>query len=221
VEFLAKLHDPKYPEKTWIPLIVMYSGMRSGEVAQLYLDDLVCTQKHQYFRLAINKDLNQHVKKGVGRDVPIHAQLIELGLLDYADFQRKRGEVQLFPNCRSTQGGYYSNSLCTALNEIVDMVSDDRKLRVYSLRAQFRNSVEEVIVTSAVDALKGRRYDATGFEKFYTLALDDIMGHKIKGSEGDRTYRKVQLEIMSLVLNLAKYDIDFSGLKSALKRALL
>lgn len=213
-DLLAHYSSPNTPEQTWLPTIMLFTGCRCNEVAQLYLDDIIEDKGIYYFRLLDSSkngatDRNQHIKGYRERNVPVHNKLIELGLIKYRDRLRGAGEVQLFPNCKflKSQGTHYSGALSILLNSILDMVTDDRKLRVYCLRTQFRNEVNRQLI--------GAKY--TGDQISGKFVLDDIMGHAIQGSKGDTDYQKAELQNMAIILNLAEYAyLDFTQLQQAL-----
>jgi hypothetical protein len=136
----------------------------------------------------------------------------------YADRMREEGHEQLFPNCKYKEsvGLYYDANLSSLMNEPVNLISEDRKLRLYSLRANFRCSIEEALLAPLLDAYD--RGDAVegSYSRFFDLALDNVMGHKVKGNTGDMVYRKRQLSIMNGVVQMAAYPVNFGRLKSAL-----
>jgi len=216
IGYLAELHSPDRPERTWIPLIMLFSGMRCNEVAQLYIDDIQEQDGIHYFRVIDNVERHQSVKCATSRrNVPMHKKLIELGLLEHVDRMKREKAEQLFPNCvyRPGVGLYYDCNLSTALNLPINLIDPDKKLRLYSLRANFRNSIEEKLVNRMIEQLdSGSSASLSGYSHYYELALNDTMGHAIKGSKGDTVYRKRQLHIMNAVLQQAEYPIDFSGL---------
>jgi len=73
----------KHPERFWIPVICMFSGMRQNEIAQLYINDIV--QEDGIWRFNITEySEDKRVKSKAGhRMVPIHPVLLSLGILDY------------------------------------------------------------------------------------------------------------------------------------------
>lgn len=92
----------------WVPLIGLFSGMRLEEICQLYVDDLYEIDGVWVF------DINEKPDKGGTRDkqvknknavrlVPIHSQLIELGLLDYHQKMKALGTERLFPDLNKTE----------------------------------------------------------------------------------------------------------------------
>jgi integrase len=96
------IRDHRY----WLPLIMLYSGARPGEIAQLLTADV--RQIHGTWCIHITEegDEAKSVKtKGSQRVVPVHPELERLGFLDYCAGMRERGERRLFPEAeRNTRG---------------------------------------------------------------------------------------------------------------------
>lgn len=89
-------------EKFWLPLIAVYSGLRQEEIAQLHLEDIRRVDGHLVFD--INGRPPRKLKnRNAVRKVPVHSQLIRLGLLDRIQAQKKAGEALLFSDL--TPGG--------------------------------------------------------------------------------------------------------------------
>lgn len=92
----------------WLPLIGAHSGMRINEIAQLLLSDLVMLDGVHCFNVTDSPDPDEEpeeaaraktIKTEAGkRIVPVHAQLIELGLWAYADALKSAGHSRLFPD---------------------------------------------------------------------------------------------------------------------------
>lgn len=102
---LAKLFSPALyrdlvdtPYKFWLPLMGLFTGARISEIAQLNLDDVLVNGGIHAFRI-LDLDEDQEVKTAAARRlVPIHAKLIEAGILDYIGRLRAAGESRLFPD---------------------------------------------------------------------------------------------------------------------------
>ena len=87
----------------WIPAIAALTGARRAEIAGLRLDDIAVLEGIPVFRLRENE--NRSIKTfGSARDVPIHPQIIELGLMEHVEHLRSKGEVDLFPDMRPKAG---------------------------------------------------------------------------------------------------------------------
>ena len=135
IDVLTEYHNPETLELTWLPLIMLFSGMRPNEVAQLYVDDIRTDSKDNiyFFRITSNEERRQRVKTQEAREVPIHATLIELGFLNYVESMRAAGKEQVFPNCvyKDYVGGHYSHNMSTFLNRPINLnINADTKLRL-------------------------------------------------------------------------------------------
>ena len=81
----------------WLPLMSIFSGMRLTEAAQLWCEDIVETNGSWWI----------HVKEGPGRElksdasaraIPMHPELVKIGLPDYVEKCRHAGDLRLFPD---------------------------------------------------------------------------------------------------------------------------
>lgn len=87
----ARMHDVFWPT-----LIAVHSGMRQEEALQLKTDDFDSIKGISIFR--VQSGDGQHLKSGTRyRIVPIHRNLIALGLLRHVEDCRRRGQEWLFP----------------------------------------------------------------------------------------------------------------------------
>lgn len=70
-------------DRRFIPAIAMFSGMRQSEICQLKRADVIEEEGVWYFRVAEEEE-GQSVKSKAGlRKIPIHSQLIAIGILNY------------------------------------------------------------------------------------------------------------------------------------------
>ncbi len=84
-------------EKFWLPLVGVFSAMREEEICQLHMEDVRHEDGVWYFD--INARLPRHVKnRNAVRRVPIHAELVRLGFVQYVEGLRNRGETRVFPD---------------------------------------------------------------------------------------------------------------------------
>ncbi|WP_018261578.1 site-specific integrase [Methylobacterium sp. WSM2598] len=89
-------------EYYWIPLIGIFSGMRQEEICQLHVEDVREEDGITFFDL--NERPPRKLKNATAvRRVPVHKELVRLGLLDHVAACRRAGEALLFPNL--TRGG--------------------------------------------------------------------------------------------------------------------
>ena len=100
---------PKNSYKYWLPLIGLYSGMRLQEIAQLRVDDI--QQYADIWLFNINDDGDDQTLKTPqsARRIPIHEDLIKLGLLDRVKHLKDSTEQRLFPDIKGASYGSYSD----------------------------------------------------------------------------------------------------------------
>jgi integrase len=219
IDILTEFHNPDALEMTWLPVIMMFSGMRCNEVAQLYLDDIATVDDVAQFRITKNLERSQRVKTDATRMVPIHPVLKELGFMQYVKKMKVAGEERLFPNLKLQKSGhYYGNNLSTKLNTPINlMISSDKELRLYSLRKTFRSRYANIMAMDAVAHFKGAEtFDTSRYYQFLTPAINDIMGHKLKGTTGDTTYTTIAHLVKSEVMKLITYPVNLDRLRERL-----
>ncbi|MBU2963050.1 tyrosine-type recombinase/integrase [Citreicella sp. C3M06] len=93
--FQGKLDDVGDP-MFWAPLIAVHMGLRSEEVLQLYIDDIQVIDDIPC--IVLKKGPGQSLKsKASRRTIPIHDNLLKLGLMQLVAFRRREEEPRLFP----------------------------------------------------------------------------------------------------------------------------
>ncbi|RUY31687.1 site-specific integrase [Mesorhizobium sp. M7A.F.Ca.US.001.04.1.1] len=96
------IRDHRY----WVPLIMLYSGARPAEIAQLAVADVRQEHGHWIFHITEEGDGEKSVKTaGSMRVVPVHDELIRLGFLKHHDAMKKKGEARLFPEAERNSRG--------------------------------------------------------------------------------------------------------------------
>lgn len=99
------IRDHRY----WVPLIMLYSGARPGEIAQLLVSDV--RQEHGHWIMEItetddDEETDKSVKNvGSRRVVPIHSELIRLGFAKYHASIKNAGQTRLFPKAERNERG--------------------------------------------------------------------------------------------------------------------
>lgn len=89
----------------WVPLIGLFSGMRSNEILQLRAHDGIV----EHEEIMAFSALSEVKTKYSFRLVPIHPVLMNLGFLRYLENVRKNHHEMLFPDARPACDGKYSN----------------------------------------------------------------------------------------------------------------
>jgi integrase len=122
------------PERYWIPLIGMYSGMRLNEICQLYVDDV--QQIEGIWCFSINGAQDKRLKNAASeRMLPVHPKLVELGFLEYWEKISKTGTTRLWMNLTWMDVNGYSNGFGKWYQRFNrEYVTDDPKKVFHSFR---------------------------------------------------------------------------------------
>jgi integrase len=103
----------------WAALMGLYSGARVGELAQLYLRDFADIHGVKCFRISDDND-GQSVKNASSRRlVPIHPDLLELGLWDRVERLRAQGQERLFPDLQMDVKGGPGNAVTNGFSYLL------------------------------------------------------------------------------------------------------
>lgn len=82
----------------WLPLLGLFTGARISELAQLGINDVQSTQDAGWVLSIHEEEEGQSVKNaGAVRRVPIHPELVRLGLIDYWQAVKDLGASRLWP----------------------------------------------------------------------------------------------------------------------------
>ena len=121
----------------WVPLVMLYSGARPAEIAQLGIEDVREDHGHWIMHITTEGDGDKSVKTpGSMRVVPLHPELVKLGFLEYHADLKKQGEKRLFPRAERNERGQmiagFSRDFPRYLTKIG--LKDGRGLSLYSFR---------------------------------------------------------------------------------------
>jgi integrase len=179
----------------WLPLIAVFSGMRQEEICQLHLEDL--RQESGIWVFDVNDRPPRQLKnRNAVRLVPIHRELLAMGLLAYADELRSAGKLRLFPQL-STGG------------------ADDRFGHNFSKSfTYYRKQIE--LYQPGLD-FHSFRHSATTFLAHAGVAvpiIDQLTGHATPG-ETARYTKGFRIEQLTEAIDCIDPGIDLSHLYSA------
>ncbi|MDO9355451.1 MAG: site-specific integrase [Solirubrobacteraceae bacterium] len=179
----------------WVPIIGAYTGARITEIAQLRLVDLT-EEGGQFFMRFDDPESWQSVKnKWSRRTIPVHPELVRLGLLDYAADMKREGAVRLFPKVVVSE----MNNAGGGLSRWFSVFKSTAGFGPANTFHGWRNTVE----TKLQRAREGQ------------LQIDKYLGHASKG-EGPRTYARLQPA--DLIETAAKVAYEDLKLPRAYKR---
>jgi integrase len=96
----------KQPFRYWVPLIALFTGARQNEIAQLHLADFYEADGVPLISINDQGEGKRLKTKAGKRSIPVHAELVCLGLLRYVDELRAANETRLFPELPLKRDGY-------------------------------------------------------------------------------------------------------------------
>lgn len=111
-EFAAIAADPEQEHRYWLPVIGLYTGARPREICQLNPQCDWGVMGQVWFLIfdentASGNGVIKSIKTGERRLVPLHPELVRLGLPEYLTRMREAGADRLFPAYRLKAGNPY------------------------------------------------------------------------------------------------------------------
>lgn len=128
-----QIRDHRY----WLPLVMLWSGARPAEIAQLLVADV--REQHGQWIMHITEegDDDKSTKtKGSMRVVPIHSELVRLGFVNFVKAQLEKGEKRIFPEAERNSRGQMAAKFSRDFGRYLEKVGikDGRGLSLYSFR---------------------------------------------------------------------------------------
>lgn len=145
----------------WIPLISLFNGLRLNEACQLDVTDVRSVEEVPCFvitELSEGATADKRLKTASSsRVVPIHPQLVALGLLKFVSERKHAGEIKLFGEVGMGATGYRSTTFSAWFTRFAGKVGvRSRKTCFHSFRHNFRDALREArIERDVVLALGG------------------------------------------------------------------
>ena len=95
----------------WLPYIALYTGMRLEEIGQLFVSDIQSHNDIYFINVGNNEFGAKRLKTSSShRRIPIHPDLIRLGLLDYVQKMIEGQSTLLFPKLVENVNNQYTAS---------------------------------------------------------------------------------------------------------------
>jgi len=137
----------------WLPLMAYYTGARREELAQLRVTDIQSRDGIGFIHIQ-EFDEGNKVKTGDEREVPIHADLIELGLLAYIEGLSQK--CRLFPLLEVDADGLLGENVGRSYKRNVLNGLGIDKQPLHGFRHTFKTLCrEEEIATEVHNAITG------------------------------------------------------------------
>lgn len=153
----------------WVSLIALWNGMRSNEICQLDVADVLEIEGIWGFDISYisaSGDDDKSLKTGASfRLIPIHSRLIEFGFLEF--HARRPKEAKLFGDITRGSDGYYSSTFSKKSNRYLAEVGvHGRKQKFHSFRHNFRDALRRGRVDREIGKALG------GWQRGKTEAFD-------------------------------------------------
>lgn len=176
--------------RVYVPLIAMFSGMRREEICQLHTDDI---RKHDgIWVFDINNKGDKEVKtESAIRLVPIHSELLRLGIVEYAE--HKEGNIWGFKKYRSKYGSKFGNWFSKW--KIANIPNDDLKC-FHSLRHSFTDTLKQAGEAESL--------------------ISELVGHVVDSITFGRYGKRYRLDVLVPVVERLDYGLDLSRIGSYL-----
>ncbi|QXE88112.1 site-specific integrase [Geomonas nitrogeniifigens] len=184
-------YDTGTPERYWVPLIGLYSGLRLNEICQLHIDDIVMIDDHWCFD--INDTNDKRLKNAASaRMVPVHPKLVELGLIRYYETLKAAKQPRLWMNLESIRLHGYTNGIgkwYARYNR--DYVTEDPKKVFHSMRHTVADMLKQKGISEVVIA--------------------EILGHAHATITSGRYGKRYQPKVLLDALVQLEYETDIAA----------
>lgn len=195
----------------WLPLMALFSGARTEELCQLYVEDFKIIDNTKCYEITTtieNEDgeleLVKHVKNNQSiRIVPLHNVLLELGLWEYVQECKARGQTRLFEELEASgvMGKFARTFTKRFINHIrKDLDIKGNKKEGLKVFYSFRGTFISQCINSGIQ------------DKFF----ERVVGHQVQGNKITyRHYAKMDVAVLKReVMDKIDFGIDFSHLKN-------
>ncbi len=150
-EALAKMSE----DARWASFIGLYTGARASEVGQLLTKDVFEDEGIPCIRIS-DEGEHQKVKTEVSlRTVPVHAELLRLGFLQWVAAKRAAGHERLFPAAKAEAVNGQGNWITKAFSRHLGQIAHGwppAKRGFHSLRKTFIQELQGAGVVSELRA---------------------------------------------------------------------
>jgi len=176
--------------RIYVPVIAMFSGLRREEICQLQTDDIRMVDGVWVFD--INNKGDKEVKTaGALRLVPIHSELLKLGIVEYAE--SRKGNLWGFKKYRSSYGSKFGNWFSKW--KIANITVDELKC-FHSFRHSFTDTLKQSGEAESIIA--------------------ELVGHVVNSMTFGRYGKRYRLDLLSSVVGRLDYKLDLSRLDTFL-----
>jgi integrase len=146
----------------WLPLIMLFSGARPNEIAQLRVQNIKQTPSGTFFLDLKSEHAGQTIAvktQSSRRRIPVHTELLKFGFAEYVSERSKEGAgALLFPTLKADKSGNWANYACKRLTTryMPEVIELGKRQSLYSLRHNVRDALRRVEAPpAALSAIAG------------------------------------------------------------------
>lgn len=146
------------PSRYWAPLIALFTGARLTEICGQLVDEMIIEEGIPTFFFR-HRPGERTIKNGKSRKVPVHPELLRLGLWDFVDEARAAGREHLFPDVKRDKLGKWGDHTSKWFSRRVDSLGlKGRNLSFHSFRHSFEDALKRADLhnTPLGNAVTGR-----------------------------------------------------------------
>jgi integrase len=186
--------------KFWIPLIGLFTGMRSNEICKLRPADIKNEDGVDFIDVAKvefdDSDIDGGVKTAAGeRRIPVHPILVEIGFLTFVERVRRAERERLFPSLKADSYGSFSNDWGKHFRNRLKVAAIKHKKNCFH---SFRHTVEDASRNSGIAE----------------NAMNYMQGHEQTGQGARYGNGHLDLELLAREVPKLRYKgLDLSHLK--------
>lgn len=192
------------PHKVWIPLILLYSGARINEIAQLYINQIIEKEGVYFFKIKDTEEDQSTKNKSSNRIIPIHKILLDFGFLNYVKQQEKNNQERLFSELYLTKSKGYGQHFGKIFNDY----------KKTWLEIETLNKIKERKILLDLHSFRHTFTTALRGGKVVEEDISFILGHKKNQTQ---RYGSIPAKEFSNKINKAKYNLDFKLLGKNIK----
>lgn len=178
----------------WIPLLGLFTGARIGELAQLRTSDITQVDGIPVINITDAGDGQKLKTSASRRSIPIHSELIRLGLLDYVSDVRGRNTPP--------SGNVHPDSLWPELGTCTERQSN----QISSWFSSYRKKIGLRDLYPDFHCFRHTVRTKMARARIPEQIMDAITGHETGGSTGRKVYQHIQQQDLEAAIKCLSFE---------------
>lgn len=147
---LEKIFNPKFylafttPADYWCPLLMLFTGARINEIAQLYCADVKHHGTIDYISIHANRPDMSVKNFHAVRFVPLHPKLVSLGFVEYVGALKKAGHARVFPELPHHKANGYGDAAAGHFDSYLKGIGEKEEGKItHAFRHLFQDTLKQ------------------------------------------------------------------------------